>query len=144
MRRRKRRGRRRLRQLQEGNAAADVSSEARQGRCLRPVHVQQVREQGIACYGAADSNEIKLCKDMVDCGRSSGCGNPGCYCGSSDLFLCLAGIANGPCKNQVAAAAKTNSLLDIQSRSTDTKFPLGRANALGDCVDMNCAADCGR
>jgi len=100
--------------------------------------------QANACYAANNANDVMLCDAMVDCGRASDCGNPDCYCGTYDLFLCLTGLANGPCRSQVSAAARSNSLLDIQSRSTDSSYPLGRANAIAECVDANCAADCGR
>ncbi|HKU39129.1 MAG TPA: DUF4215 domain-containing protein, partial [Polyangiales bacterium] len=100
--------------------------------------------QAITCYGNKDPNEVKLCKDMVQCGRDTGCGNPDCFCGRYSLFTCLTGLADGPCKNQVAAAAKTSSLLDIDARKADNNYPLGRANNLGACVETNCANECGR
>jgi hypothetical protein len=88
--------------------------------------------------------EVKLCGDMVTCAREEDCGNPDCFCGRYSLFSCLAGLADGPCKPQVSAAAKTGSLLDIDARKADPNYPLGRANLLGDCVDANCASECGR
>jgi cysteine-rich repeat protein len=100
--------------------------------------------QGNACYAAKDANDVTLCKNMVECGRAQKCGNPDCFCGDVNLILCLGGVANGKCQNEVTAAAKSGALLDINARSTDTNFPLGRANAISDCVGMNCATECGR
>jgi cysteine-rich repeat protein len=99
--------------------------------------------QTLACQGTDNRNDAMLCDAMVDCARSTGCRNPDCLCGSSSLFTCLAGRTNGPCRNQVTAAAKTSSLLEIQSRADDTNYPLGRANAVGACVEANCKSECG-
>jgi hypothetical protein len=55
--------------------------------------------------------------------------------------LCLT-VSDGVCKDQVIAAGKSTSPFTILTRADDTTYPLGRANALGACVDMNCAAEC--
>jgi len=88
--------------------------------------------------------EVTLCKDMVDCAREHNCGNPDCFCGRYSLFTCLGGLADGACKAEVTAAAKTGDLITIDSRKADPNYALGRANLLGDCVDTNCATECGR
>jgi cysteine-rich repeat protein len=99
--------------------------------------------QTLACQANSNKNDAMLCDAMVDCGRRTGCRNPDCICGNVSLFTCLAGVTNGPCRNEVVAAAKTSSLLEIQSRADDTNYPLGRANAIGACVDANCRTECG-
>jgi cysteine-rich repeat protein len=99
--------------------------------------------QVMACQGASSADEAMSCDAMVKCGRASGCRNPGCLCGTLDVISCLlAGGGNGPCTKEVLAAAETNAVATVQSRATDTNYPLGRANALGQCVDMNCATEC--
>ncbi|HKP58832.1 MAG TPA: DUF4215 domain-containing protein [Polyangiales bacterium] len=100
--------------------------------------------QALGCYGNKDPNEVTLCKNMVQCARDKNCGNPDCFCGRYSLFSCLGGLADGQCKAEVTAAAKSGDLLTIDSRKADTNYPLGRANALGDCVEANCASECGR
>jgi cysteine-rich repeat protein len=98
--------------------------------------------EALACEGASSADEAMACDAMVKCGRKTGCRNPGCLCGTADVLLCAAGAANGPCMKEVFAAAKTNVVLTIQTRASDTTYPIGRANALGTCVDMNCATEC--
>jgi cysteine-rich repeat protein len=100
------------------------------------------QQQTLACYGGSNQNDVRLCKNLTECKRESGCGNPGCLCGDSNLFACAAGVSNGPCKSQVFAAAKSESLADLGARTADTNFPLGRANALVSCVDTSCAEEC--
>lgn len=95
----------------------------------------------LACQGDDDEEDAELCDDMVQCARESGCRADDCYCGSASLLICLTSPA-GACRNQVARAAKTNSALDIQARQGDPAYPLARAISLGECVDVNCAAEC--
>jgi hypothetical protein len=99
-------------------------------------------DQTLACQGAKSSDDAMTCDAMVKCGRMTGCRNPACLCGTLDVVTCLLVGGNGPCTQQVIAAAKTSNVVTIQSRATDTNYPLGRANALGTCVDMNCATEC--
>lgn len=136
-----------------GDGCMDCRTETQQQICLVKLEssdacaqcsCNKCTAQGIACYGANNAGDVVLCKDMVECARAAKCGNPDCYCGDSGLLLCLGGLANGVCRDQVAAAAQTDLPADIQLRSADPNFPLGRANALGDCVAINCATDCMR
>jgi cysteine-rich repeat protein len=136
-----------------GDGCVDCRTETQQQICLVKLGstdacaqctCNKCTGQGLACYGANNAGDVTLCKNMVDCGRAENCGDPDCFCGNITLLLCLTGLANGECRDQVAAAAKTDSPLDIQARSADTNFPLGRANALRDCVDTNCRTECMR
>jgi cysteine-rich repeat protein len=97
--------------------------------------------QTLVCQGDDDVEDAKLCEDMVDCARETGCRADACYCGSAGLLTCLTSPA-GACRRQVAAAAKTDSALDIQARQGDPAYPIQRAIALGECVDDNCSAEC--
>jgi cysteine-rich repeat protein len=143
-------------QCDDGNQAAgdgcvNCQTETPQQTCLAKLNssdacatctCSKCTDQALACQGAKSSDDAMTCDAMVKCGRMTGCRNPGCLCGTADLLLCLAGGGNGPCEQQVMAAAKTNNPLTIQMRATDTNFPIGNANALGTCVDTNCSAEC--
>jgi hypothetical protein len=98
--------------------------------------------QVLACQGYSDANDAMLCAAMVECARRTGCRDPDCLCGDANTLSCGAGNGNGPCKDEVFAAGKSNSPLQLQSRVSDTDYPLGRANAEGDCADRNCATEC--
>jgi cysteine-rich repeat protein len=96
----------------------------------------------LACQGASNPADATSCTAMVDCGRATGCRDPDCLCGTATGLACVTG-ADGPCKPEVFAAAKTMDVIEVLIRASDTNYPLGRANALGMCVTSNCAADCG-
>lgn len=101
------------------------------------------RTETVACYGSSDTRGNAECAAMVACGRANGCSGTECYCGTAGLFTCLFGGANGPCRSQVEAAARSADPLDIQARSTDANYPLGRANALATCALAQCSTECG-
>ena len=147
-------------QCDDGNAAAgdgcvNCQTESPAQICLAKLGVDasdacglcgctKCTAQTLACQGVSNPDEAKACGDMVTCARATGCGDPDCICGANNILVCLAGATDGPCVQQVIAAAKSNNLVDVQLRASDTNFPLGRANALGACADTNCAAECGR
>jgi cysteine-rich repeat protein len=144
-------------QCDDGNAAAgdgcvNCQTETPEQTCLVRLGVSDAcaqcscskcNSQTLACQGATNAADAKLCNDMVLCARMTGCRDPDCICGRSDVLSCLAGATDGPCVDQVTAAARSSNLFDVQLRASDTAYPLGRANALGSCVDTNCKADCG-
>ena len=101
--------------------------------------------QLLACQGAMDANDAKVCGDMVDCARSSGCRDTACLCGTTDVVTCALApsTANGPCIAQVYAAGKTMDPATASSRASSPNYPLGRANMVGSCVMANCASECG-
>jgi cysteine-rich repeat protein len=102
------------------------------------------RPQAVACYGSSSADANARCEAMVACGRENDCSGADCYCGTIDDFTCIVfGIANGPCRPQVEAAAYSTDRYVILSRSSNTDYPLGRANALATCVRAECASECG-
>lgn len=101
------------------------------------------RSQSVTCYGSADATLNARCEAMVACGRDEGCAGPECYCGTASDFVCLFGGANGPCIPEVVAAAGIDDPVQIELRSMDTTYALGRANALASCARAQCAAPCG-
>jgi cysteine-rich repeat protein len=103
----------------------------------------QCTNQSLTCYDDKVASDVKLCRDMVQCQHDSHCSNPDCFCGPGGLYPCITGAPNGPCKNQIIAAAKSASLTDISARSMDNTFPLGWANAVFTCQTNNCQAACG-
>jgi cysteine-rich repeat protein len=100
------------------------------------------RSTTTACYGSADSAGNAQCAALITCGQEHGCTGTDCYCGTTTLFTCLFGGGNGPCRPEVEAAARSTNPVDIQARSADTNYPLGRANALVACAINNCATEC--
>ena len=136
-----------------GDGCANCQIESAEQTCLARAGVsdactqcscRKCTAQIKACQGAASAEDAKLCDDMVVCARASACGDPDCICGSNNILLCLAGATDGPCAKQVLAAARTTNLIDVQLRASDPAYPIGRANALGACVDSSCAMECGR
>jgi cysteine-rich repeat protein len=134
-----------------GDGCVDCKTESQQDACTTILGVHDActqckcskcTAQFNACYRPTVASDAMLCDDLVQCGERARCGNPDCYCGDASLLLCLTGATNGPCREETMQAAKTSTLLDIQSRSTDTNFPIGRANAFRDCSSANCASEC--
>jgi cysteine-rich repeat protein len=102
-------------------------------------------QDALACYGASSAHDVMLCDAVAQCGISSHCHGIECYCGigQTDAFVCLLVGANGPCKPQIEQAANSTDPLTIQSASTDSSSPLGRADTLGECAYTKCATECG-
>jgi cysteine-rich repeat protein len=96
----------------------------------------------VNCFGSSNAAMNARCKTMVDCGRARGCSGSDCYCGDYDLFSCVLGLANGPCRAEVEAAAESTAPLTIQERADDTRYALGRANAVAECALASCASAC--
>lgn len=94
------------------------------------------------CYGAANADEANACAALVDCAHSHGCSSTGCYCGNVNSVLCLLGQANGACRGQVETASKSKSPGDVFSRNNNTDYAVGRANAVTQCIQNNCASAC--
>jgi cysteine-rich repeat protein len=136
-----------------GDGCVDCRTESEQMQCLMKLGSDDAcarctcvncADEGMACYDHADPNEARLCRDLVECQYEHECGTPDCYCGDVSLFGCFAGAANGPCRTQTERAARADSVLEIQQRSTDLNYPLGLANALFTCVGRFCSMECGR
>jgi hypothetical protein len=54
----------------------------------------------------------------------------------------IAGMADGACRAEVEAAAESTDPFDISARFTDPSYGLGDAQALLDCMGINCADLC--
>jgi cysteine-rich repeat protein len=134
-----------------GDGCVACKSEDQQQVCLATMgrdddcarcSCSKCQPQSLGCYGTGSREDVEACDELVQCQRRTSCGNPSCFCGDVSLFACLAGASDGPCKQQILGAAKTSVISEISARSTDSAYPLGRANALDGCSRMNCAAEC--
>lgn len=91
------------------------------------------------CTMIADAADRALCESLVSCIRSSRCANDAdgdatpCYCGTASDDDCFGGLANGMCKMQVEAAAKSANAITIGTRAADPAFPVGRVFNLMKC-----------
>jgi hypothetical protein len=94
------------------------------------------------CYASDSAEDNQLCTSLVDCGLTKMCASETCYCGTSLLTTCIFGAGNGPCKPEVEAAGRTSNPGDLVTRSSNTAYPLGRANTLAACARENCSAEC--
>jgi cysteine-rich repeat protein len=144
-------------QCDDGNASggdgctAGCMVETAEQRCLALIGVddacarcscQKCQSTALSCYGASNAADVAACRTLVSCGLAAGCLSDACYCGSSGLG-CALGLANGACRPQVEAAAKSSNLGDILARRDDSGYPLGRANQLAQCAANSCASECG-
>ena len=70
-----------------------------------------------------------------------------CWCGSNPTTCVTMNMpplqANGPCLQQVFAAAKTMDAPTIKQRFLDQTYPLGRAVNLISCRGSFCEDECG-
>ena len=113
----------------------------RRPECAR-CNCEKCQDLVLDCYATDNAEDNQLCTSLVDCGLTRMCASESCYCGSSSLATCIFGTGNGPCKAEVEAAGRTTIPGELVSRSSNTAFPLGRANALAACARDNCAAEC--
>jgi hypothetical protein len=104
------------------------------------------------CDGIADLADRRLCEDLYACfsDPANDCVNQGdpvkCWCGTNPT-TCLTDKdgptrANGPCRDKVFAAARTNDPATIRARFVDPDFPLGRSVNLTLCRGSWCSTDC--
>jgi cysteine-rich repeat protein len=99
-------------------------------------------DQVLACYAAKSVKETEQCVALARCGLDKGCASEACYCGSVSFTGCALGLANGPCRAEVEAAAGSTFAGDIVTRGSDVAFPVGRANKLAECARTNCKVEC--
>jgi cysteine-rich repeat protein len=97
----------------------------------------------VACFGSSDATLNARCKALVECGQAHDCSGDDCYCGTVDPIGCFLGWGNGACRSEVEAAAGSTSPNDVLSRKNDTRYALGRANAVVECALMSCRSQCG-
>jgi len=104
------------------------------------------------CDGISDPADKALCEAAYACfvTPSYDCvyqGDPlKCWCGTNPTTCVSSNAgatqANGPCLQQVFAAAKTNDAPTIKARFVDPAYPLGRAVNLLSCRGNFCNDEC--
>lgn len=109
--------------------------------CAR-CNCEKCQDRVLECYASDSPADNELCTSLVECGLTRMCASETCYCGTSPLTSCIFGTGNGPCKAEVEAAGRTSIPGDLVTRSTNTSYPLGRANTLAACARENCATEC--
>jgi len=134
--------------------SADCKSESSLEACLSVVRTdpepsacarctcEKCQDLALRCYASDSPEDNALCTAVAECGREQMCASETCYCGTTPLTTCIFGNGNGPCKAEVEAAARTNLPGDIVTRSSNTEYPLGRANTLAACARENCSSEC--
>jgi hypothetical protein len=112
------------------------------------------------CCGIRDTIGLQLCQAVSACMRAGGapvgaCNVAGdtttCFCGNHQADCDVAGKADGPCINQIRAAAGRN----VETRTTDTpdaaeildrygkaSFALGRASNIAAIAGAFCKTEC--
>jgi cysteine-rich repeat protein len=113
----------------------------RRPECAR-CNCEKCSDLVLNCYASESAEDNQLCTALVECGLNKMCASETCYCGSSPLTLCIFGSGNGPCRPEVEAAGRTNIPGDLVTRSSNTSFPLGRANTLAACAREQCPTEC--
>ena len=113
----------------------------RRPECAR-CNCEKCQDLVLGCYASDNAEDNQLCTSLVTCGLEKMCASETCYCGSVLLTTCIFGGGNGPCRPEVEAAGRTNNPGDLVTRSSNTGYPLGRANTLAACARENCAAEC--
>ena len=88
-----------------------------------------------------------LCSAYYECAHETGCAaerQEACYCGNgiSDMECVAAGLADGPCKEAVEAAADSTDPWEISARMFHSAYPLGWANQLLLCEWLYCNESC--
>jgi hypothetical protein len=97
------------------------------------------------CHHLASDTQRQNCEALYCCLRSTGCVKNGdatsCWCGSADPTNCTTGaeIANGPCVQEIQAAAGSDQAPQIWNRIVDPTYPLGGAINLATCRATFCA-----
>jgi len=100
----------------------------------------------IAGCGPLTGTDKTVCLALVACIRAQHCAPTGdaqpCYCGTASDIGCLSGQANGKCKAEVEAAAKSTDPGIIANEFVDPAFPIGRATNLIGCDKDSCSMQC--
>src|SRR6266700_2092804 len=102
------------------------------------------------CDSIPDPGDRKLCEAAYACFARSGCVHDGdsiqCWCGSNPT-TCVTDNegptrANGPCVNEIFAAAKTTEADAIFRNYVSVDLPLGKATRLTLCRGHYCSPNC--
>ena len=111
------------------------------------------------CDQIADPTDKQLCENLYTClaapthpgttvpGTCTTQGDPlQCWCGTNPTTCVTSNTpptqANGPCLQQIFAAAKSTDAATIKLRFIDPNFPLGRAVNLTSCRGSFCSVEC--
>ena len=102
---------------------------------------ESCEQEVIACRGARNVAEAKQCRDVISCATANRCIGPYCYCLAGSQG-CTSGTPDGPCREQVEAAAHSDARDEVVARFNDTSYPLGRVMRLTSCWVNSCASTC--
>ncbi|MET0792634.1 MAG: hypothetical protein ABW061_14030 [Polyangiaceae bacterium] len=129
-----------------GSPAACFACENDPAKCKEFVACDSVAGEAAPGSPAAGTPKAKLCNEVLDCVRSSGCaagnGIIKCYCGTADAQQCQDGHANGVCKKQLERGLEATTFMQIARHLKDPKFGGGLAMARIDCDQQVCRAQC--
>jgi hypothetical protein len=112
--------------------------------------VDGCNKAGNAAAGPGKDRPLKdLCESAVACMRRTKCTTDEgdfmpCYCGAMEVGPCLGGMANGPCKSEIEAAAETTNGMEIAERTgfTMNEFASNFATQLMGCDVTFCREIC--
>jgi len=128
--------------------------------CASCIAVYATPNEGCCNLATLDATGFTLCQAASSCMRTGGapvgkCNLLGdtstCYCGTNPS-TCDSGDANGPCLNQVTAAAGRNVTTmttdtptpsQVVQRFGDTDYALGRASVIHSYAGAFCPDECG-
>jgi cysteine-rich repeat protein len=102
---------------------------------------ESCEQEVVACRGARSADEAKQCRDVISCATANRCIGPYCYCTAGSQG-CTSGTPDGPCREQVEAAAHSDEREEVIARFNDTAYPLGRVMRLTSCWVNSCASTC--
>lgn len=102
---------------------------------------ESCEQEVIACRGAPDAEQAKQCRDVFSCALANRCVGTLCYC-QSGAEQCLANGADGPCRQQVEAAAHSDNPSQVFARFNNPSYPIGRVTRLTNCWAQSCASSC--
>jgi hypothetical protein len=104
-----------------------------------------IPEEDNSCAALGSDLGRTRCYALYACIRDHRCMSDGqdwnpCWCGTTDDTKCKAGLEapNGPCLQEVIAAAGTSDASQIHLSDIDGRFPLGRAVNFATCRATYC------
>jgi hypothetical protein len=119
------------------------------GAACRTCAVDCVDPATIGCCNLTDPGDVALCQALYTCIATKGCSKSGgdpidCWCGTNGATCATdPAAANGPCLEEVVAAAKSDDPTIIKARFVDPKFPIGLATNEASCLGSFCPSECG-
>jgi hypothetical protein len=113
---------------------------------------KQCDPEMVGCDALANGEDRRLCNNVLACIRSTQCAKGDtiepCLCGSVKLEHCLDDIPDGPCFDEMDAAAHATATnpseraIEIAARWVNPKYPIGRAVSLAQCDGSTCKDNC--